>query len=318
MWKPRLLNANLLVFNLSDDIEAPLSIYTAKLNLKDDSFLYDPPFILKNADGEIRSISVRYNHSSTSDCDLSRPLFFTHQVCWKIVRQLRPHFTCYSLYKIAQATQPITALDLHQEASQRSLDSFPGDVCNFSKATSLGKILRRCDSLPCELQQEIRQHLSGDLTATLLSAARNSMPFLHQLVDPGPTPSMVFKHLLPDGAAGDEACLCWTTIVILGQAYLRRVEVSEMDRTTVEIETGELSGTMRIRISNIRGIKFVLGTYGLRSISIIYQNGSTSPWLGEPGQGGWYGRIDGLEPRRLHVVQDVSGISSDSPTLWRS
>jgi hypothetical protein len=61
--------------------------------------------------------------------------------------------------------------------------------------------------------------------------------------------------------------------------------------------------SISVRRSETKGVKFVVGRYGLRAISLLYDDGSTSAWLGDEA-GGWKGMIFGDIVKGFRVLQD--------------
>jgi hypothetical protein len=59
--------------------------------------------------------------------------------------------------------------------------------------------------------------------------------------------------------------------------------------------------------SDLKGVRFMVGPYGLRALSILYADDSTSAWLGEP-TNGWFGVIYGTDISRLQILKDVRSL----------
>jgi hypothetical protein len=56
--------------------------------------------------------------------------------------------------------------------------------------------------------------------------------------------------------------------------------------------------------SEIKGVKFMVGHYGLRALSILYVDESTSAWLGDP-TSGWIGVLYCTDISHLWILEDV-------------
>ncbi|KAK1763556.1 hypothetical protein QBC33DRAFT_240607 [Phialemonium atrogriseum] len=137
-------------------------------------------------------------------------------------------------------------------------------------------------------------HLSYDLTYCLIVASETATFF--ERINYGPVPSKVVKHLLQEN--GNLASwLGASTISIFGQAYLHRIAFADNGRDTA------LNLGIQVRPGAILGVNFMLGTHGLRALRLIYGDGLSSAWLGEPSRGA-YGTIYGRSLNLLRMFQD--------------
>jgi hypothetical protein len=57
----------------------------------------------------------------------------------------------------------------------------------------------------------------------------------------------------------------------------------------------------------IKGVRFMIGPYGLRALSILYADDSTSAWLGDP-TNGWISVMYGTDISRLQILKDVRSL----------
>ncbi|KAK0634681.1 hypothetical protein B0T17DRAFT_611650 [Bombardia bombarda] len=240
------------------------------------------------------------NHASLmcETVDLSQPLFFAHRLCWKVVRQQHGHIPNITLYKLAQQTHPIfSSLDLIIEQLQRAA-IFPQLAKSTNESTDgFAHLLSRAGALlPLEVQQEVLQYINSDLTFSLMTALHTTASFLN-LLNHAPSPSKMIVKLHPT-ASQDTGWLCGTTIEMFAHEYLHRIHMAQYDNT------GDRLGlSIPVHMDAVSGVRFVLGTYGLRAIRILYRDGSVSPWLGNPTKGS-YGTVYGTDLGCLRILQD--------------
>lgn len=220
-------------------------------------------------------------------------MFFVHLSCWKMARQNGGQVPGESLYKLAENTRPI--IDWRY-----LIDKVPQPPLGFPRAeevqanTSLGAFMRHSPThLPEELQQEILSYLRGTLIFSLLSTLQ-TISVLRQ-IHPRPPSGWISRCLA--GTVTETDALRGETVRIFGQTYLRQLEVAK--------DGDALPLSILIKNQCVRGLKYVLGTYGVCAVRVLYDDGSSSPWLGSPSEG-WNARVYGSDLGRLCVVQDVS------------
>ncbi len=263
------------------------------MNLKEESkLLYDPPLVLKKAGDNRRTLEV-------SVCDAPHQfgvvspdqlLFFAHICCWRAVSQQYPLSTLH-LYKLAQQTRPILCFEKTRLLSVQLPNQNLAD-------TDLASLLFRVNSLPLELQREVLQFLSCHLTSSLIQALQTAT-FLKRITRKGSSQKTVgLLH-------GNAAQLRGSTISMFGETCLHRIHF------TPEPSKGGLS--ISIQTGAIRGVQFSLGIYGLKAVRMVYWDGSSSPWLGEPGTG-YCGTVHGSLDL-LTLVYDVYQSSRNSKQL---
>ncbi len=193
-----------------------------------------------------------------------RLLFFAHICCWKFARQ-RYLLSNLRMYKLAKQARPILRLEKPPLRSVQLPDYHLVD-------TNLATLLSRINSLPFELQLEVFRFLPHHLTASLIQALQTAT-LLKPITQEGPIRERV--RLLYDGAVR----LHGSTISIFGEICLHQIGFID-ERTK-----GNLGVSIPVQVSVIQGIKFSLGVYGLKAVRMLYRDGSSSPWLGEPGIG---------------------------------
>ena len=170
-----------------------------------------------------------------------------------------------------------------------------------NRQSSLGSLLNRVARFPIELQTMILELLPS---STLL-------PFVFGC----PQSVILFEHAIRRGCMGRHLvypftvpppgilCVSVTTSSVFGQEYLDRIHVSQPGRRP--------DGKHEVLVSTVHvaGVKYALGEFGLQAISVLYPNGSASPWIGNLSKDAWYGRAYGSDLRRLQVLQDVRSLS---------
>jgi hypothetical protein len=88
-------------------------------------------------------------------------------------------------------------------------------------------------------------------------------------------------------------------VYVLGQRYISSIE---FDNTGMcDSRDSQL---IPIQDLEIKGLRFTVGMYGIRAISILYDDGSTSPWAGDT-TSGWTGVMYGESLKILRVLKDV-------------
>lgn len=69
-------------------------------------------------------------------------------------------------------------------------------------------------------------------------------------------------------------------------------------------ELSESSEKLEVRESEITGIKFAIGRYGIKALRICYASNESSDWLGDP-RAGWIGVMHGSDITSLRILCDV-------------
>ncbi len=199
---------------------------------------------------------------------------------------MRRHFglSCLDLYTLAECTRRILPHSL-----SGSLDSLLPDRQLQSSIkrvpqTGLGRILDLVwDRLPLELSRAVFSYLSDDMTSALMRALQTPiyLESASQL-----RPKKEIRYLLNSvGSDDDVEWFSGCMISMFGNTYLHQVSITKSKEKNPYL-------AVPINSKAIRGLKFVLGTYGLRALCVVYQDGTNSLWLGDPSNG-YHGIVHG-------------------------
>lgn len=136
-------------------------------------------------------------------------------------------------------------------------------------------------------------HRSGDILFTrFATVVAHTIPTLKQLNTDETNVLRFHPRLLsdPDPSSTHSVTLPYETLYILTRELFGRSYIYKIGRNR------EGPGVLLITLTSpvIRGVRFALGRFGLRAIRVLYDDGSRSPWLGDP-SGCWFGN----EPARL-------------------
>jgi hypothetical protein len=138
--------------------------------------------------------------------------------------------------------------------------------------------------LPVEIQSIISAHFVRNLSLSLLAGSETS----YMLLD-------IIDQLRLDVIELERNTIVETlyakSISVWGSSY---------------ISSFRFYNTKRIS-SDIKGVRFMVGPYGLRALSILYADDSTSAWLREP-TNGWFSVIYGTDISRLRILKDVRSL----------
>lgn len=265
--------------------------YALAGNLGDPSFLGDA-MVLRNSLGDSLVFDLCRCDRPCQRCDRDRRIFFTHLCCWKATRQRYGNVPVANLHRLALQIRPV--VDGPNLTSRDLLPGLDFPVLDLQQCTGLGDYLRGVATcLPEEIRQEVLDRLRGTLTFSLLSTLQTGS--LLGLISSS-SASDITGVLLSPGGLGTVDTLYAEPIRIFGATYLRRVALSKRSEV--------FTCSIPVRSAPIRGVKYVLGTCGLRAISVLYDDGSSSPWLGNPTQGS-NARVYGRDLLKLCTVQDV-------------
>lgn len=269
---------------------------------------------LKSFPDEEEDPGWKFNGRYCGHCAPKKVLFFAHEDCWKLVKG--HGISARKLYQFAVQTQPLLPWR-SDKPHCRPLEVFHcADVLN--SGTSLGELVAEISRrLPLELQQciiaELQRsvastmedspfgryrdrwvatHQSGDVLFTRFATIMaHTIPVLKQF-STNATNVLKFhpaQSSVPDASSPDSASHSYETLYVLTGEIFGRSYISKIGRNR------EGPGVLSIVLtpSVIRGVRFALGRFGLRAIRILYDDGSRSPWLGDP-SGCWFGN----EPAR--------------------
>lgn len=265
--------------------------YALAGNLGDPSFLGDA-MVLRNSFGDSLAFDLCRCERPCQRCDPDRRIFFAHLCCWKVTRQRYGNVPLANLHRLALQTRPV--VDGPNLADRDLLPGLDFPILDLQQCTGLGDYLRGVATcLPEEIRQEIPNRLRGTLTFSLLSTLQTGS--LLGLISLSSASNITGGSLSPDGSGTVDA-LYAEPIRIFGAPYLRRVALNKRSEV--------FTYSIPVRSDPIRGVKYVLGTWGLRAISVLYDDGSSSPWLGNPTQGST-ARGYGRDLLKLCTVQDV-------------
>ncbi|KAH8587321.1 hypothetical protein B0O99DRAFT_401865 [Bisporella sp. PMI_857] len=161
------------------------------------------------------------------------------------------------------------------------------DTQDLSSVQDSAIALKLFVQLPPEIRSIISTYFQPSLTSSLFTAK---------------------KTLLLDSAQ----CLRRTVVErnnIVNSLWVRERSVFN-EQYISSIAFNKTEG-MPVRTTEFKGLKFTIGRYGLRALSILYTDGSASAWLGSP-TNGWTGIMYGNDISELHVLHDVSFVCSAS------
>lgn len=259
---------------------------------EDDEFLGIATFVIPEQDGSPRF--VRFCTPSgrmglyCKTCTPDRIIFLAHRDCWKVVN--RPVLiSSRQLLRLAQHTRPLAPRQ-NEDAHDRDL-SHQTHLDQFDVGTPLGRLLRGVSRrLPRELQGYILDYLGGSFFASLLKARIIVPPLLCRL---NPCNSVEWRTI-GGGTVATTTRLYARSLNLLGRAYLTGIGVNQTEAVSVPITT-----------TNVRGLQYALGEFGLRAVRILYEDKSCSPWLGDPSCT-WLGTTMGRDLNTLYALADVS------------
>ncbi|KAK5996553.1 hypothetical protein PT974_01889 [Cladobotryum mycophilum] len=290
------------LFNLVPDSFLYPQVYVFRTNLADFSFVYDPPLILKNRQGNIKAVRADRRATWHNRCDVNRPLLFAHVCYWKVARQLHSNCSCLEFYRLMRQLHPVLPRTRLAKEAPWNLASFR----DLGPTTNLNSLLSRSAGLPQELQRLMLQSIPPNSLVFCLLAAFQSASLLSELNYQVSTPVFSLKGLVPESFIGT-GWLYATCISIFGRTYLRRIRMSSCQ------DKSRAYG-LEINVKSLQCLRFVVGSLGISAIRLVYRNGSLSDWLGDPGNG-WHGSILSFHISDLQILQDdLKVLSLRSPT----
>ena len=152
--------------------------------------------------------------------------------------------------------------------------------------TNLGYLLGRFLGLPAEIRSIISANCPPSLLSSLHTVSRISPLDVAECRSSRTV--IEYKYDTTVNFLG--ATQTW----VLGQQYISSVVFNKI-------------GGILVKRADFGGIRFTIGRYGLRALSILYADGSTSAWLGDP-TNGWTGVMYTNDVRKFHVLHDVSPV----------
>ena len=280
------------MYNAAVD-QAQQRILVVSGSLADSDFLQVPWAVETRGKNHVL-VRICEKSSRCDLCNLDRPLFFAHFCCWKVICSHRtPPLSTVSLYALAQQTRPVVSPGRMVE--RRSHLSLNVSLSPFLQETGLGNTLHNIASrLPQEIEFEILSYLTNTMVFSLISSLQTSICF--GLIRPDTSQKQTVLET-PDGTTPSQISHLYAVPVrVFENMCISRLSASKIDHPT--------SLSIPIREGSVRGLRYVLGAYGICAVSILYNDGPPSPWLGDPG-GGWQGKVYGHDLRKLHITHDV-------------
>ncbi|KAL2272690.1 hypothetical protein FJTKL_06243 [Diaporthe vaccinii] len=231
------------------------------------------------------------------DCRPDRMVYLSHRDCWKIAfSSSHPTFIDWS--RLAAQTRPFeirrhdSSVGCHDQPGTIVLPSMPPDPDLLHVGTPLGELLSKVRLLPAELQFQIISLLKGTMVASLLQAKTFVSELPHRLrTRPNWTLRPEIKPL-QRGSVQSSAILSCCSTEIMGRPYLNDLALEPLKGSTAQVIVANIA---------IRGLQFALGRFGLRGIRVSYEDGSFSPWLGDP-TSCWVGIVRCSDLSKLDVV----------------
>ena len=222
---------------------------------------------------------------SCADCqacdNVAYVVHVAHNDCWNLARGAGK--TVRALYRFADNTRQI--LPPRNVKSPPIVTPFPIDL---PTTTSLGILLKHvANRLPHEVQVEVERYQQGHLVSSLLHASQ-AISGLH---GQSYIKAATRKPVVPPPLI---TSLYATTRRVFGLNYLAEIGFNGSRGSFVTTDN-----------TNIRGIRFALGSHGIRALRVLYNKGEVSSWLGDPTLC-WFGEVYGNDLARLSVLSDVS------------
>lgn len=269
---------------------------------------YYTPFWEENSLLEKLSLQECGHQTLCGDyCRDGRPdcmVYLAHRDCWKVAFSSH-RWSSLDWSRLAVQTRPFEIRSWRQEDQivlchddpvTPILGSVAPDSSLFYEGTPLGSLLARVRTLPTELQFQIMGLLRGTMMASLLQTkifVSELLPFLRSESTWAMQPKPEALQVAGDESSGILSC---RSTSIMGRHYLRDLTLGRPKGSGSHIPIAKQA---------VRGVQFALGRCGLRGIRISYEDGSSSPWLGESSSC-WIGAVRCCDLSRLKVVADVS------------
>lgn len=204
--------------------------------------------------------------------------YVAHQYCWNLARKADP---VPSLYRFAALTRQLLPPGHSRKPPVTAI--FPADLpANTSLARLLEAISRR---FPAELQGKIHRYLRLHLIAAVLRTFRTVTTF-------------------PAGRRRKPCCKRFARPAEIKSLYVETRRIFGLDYISDIGFNKDCNASIKTDNRKVRGIRFALGSYGVRGIRILYDDGVSS-WLGST-TFCWYGEVYGTDLGRLSIFRDVS------------
>lgn len=162
----------------------------------------------------------------------------------------------------------------------------------FDDSTGLGRLMSRLGKMPLEVQFEVTKRLNLTLFLSLLKTKTLVTQLLPQVRES--TTMKPETRILDTDGSFNSIHVRYRNI--MGTSYLAAIGFRR--------ESGGEALSIPVAHRDVLGVQFSLGRFGLRGIRVLYEDGTRSPWLGEPSSC-WIGVTYGRDLSRLRVVADV-------------
>lgn len=228
-------------------------------------------------------------------------LFYAHKCCWKVANSPRI-IPSLKWLRMAIQTRPFSLRTRFWDREPKfdvGTDLLAADRRFFNQGTHLGKIALSLSTMPLEVQSQILDDLESSLFISLLRAKTFSSQILPRISDPT-TLQPITRVLNPDATIRS---IHVRFANILGRTYLAEIGFND------EFKDG--SSLILMPACNVRGLRFALGKFGLRGLQVIYDDGSSSSWLGDSSSC-WIGVVYGRDLSKLRIIADVSFSAIDT------
>lgn len=161
---------------------------------------------------------------------------------------------------------------------------FPNSIDRIRADTAIGHALRIFSRLPTEIRSMISAHFAPTFSLSLLQVSETSCVLLNTIDRPR-------LDVIELGCNSPVETIDAKSISAWGNSYISSLSFNNAKGISV-------------KSSKIKGVKFVIGHYGLRALSILYTDDSTSAWLGDPTNGP-IGVLYFTDTSRLMILKDV-------------
>jgi hypothetical protein len=226
--------------------------------------------------------------SECGRCEADKIAHLVHIDCWRLISGQKSRPKIASVYKFAQSTYPLFGNEHVRRVPDRIATDFtnmPYD--NNSNKTDMGRFLGSLSRLPPEIQLAISARCRRNLLSSLLKVLKTSSILVGFNGRIGSIPDLIWNTAVENISA--------RLLNVYGRSYISLLGYN------VTMKHGF---SIPVKGSSTRGLKFVIDVYGIRAISILYLDGSSSAWLGNV-RGGWKGIIYGEHIIGLRATRDV-------------
>ena len=267
-----------LVSNSQPVPEPPPKRRVLRVTLETHTRGTDDRLILDGAKVKVCDVPAK----ACAPCHDGRSVYVAHRDCWNLA--VVAGKTHIGLYRFAANLQHV--IPPRYSAQPPPYASFYPDVV---KTTELGRLVHTgAMRLPAEIQHKAIEYL-GDhhLVSSLFRASQTMASHVKE------TPLYQAVEHVTLGPPTHISSLCIKTGSIFGLAYLSDIGFNQREGDFIDV-----------RDIGFIGVRFALGTYGIRGLRILYEDGSMSRWLGDS-RFSWFGEVYGYDLRNLSVLRDV-------------